>query len=137
MATRSPSVRTCMRRDIGDRRRGCRLARRVLALSTRVHFRITRARWLELLDQVGGEVGIVVRVPSSLTDSVFQPPPAASTEDAASLSRAAARTCQARAELRGTSQWDAVAAAASDSSSCSPPSRTASALSNSSSSAVT
>jgi len=63
-------------------------------------FRISRARWLELLDQVGTEVGILLRVPSPLTDSPTELPPVASAEDAASLAQATARLRQARAELR-------------------------------------
>lgn len=68
-------------------------------------FRISRTRWLELLDQVGTEVGILLRVPSPLTDSSTTPPPAASAEDAASLAQATARLRQARAELRDH-QWE-------------------------------
>jgi hypothetical protein len=68
-------------------------------------FRIPRARWLELLDQVGSEVGITLRIPSPLTDFALQPPPAAGEEDAASLSQATARLRQARAELRDH-QWE-------------------------------
>jgi hypothetical protein len=45
--------------------------------------RIPRARWMELLDQVGSEVGVLIRVPSPLTDSALEQPPAASAEDAA------------------------------------------------------
>jgi hypothetical protein len=72
-------------------------------------FRISRSRWSELLDQVGTEVGIVLRVPSPLVDSALQTPPRASAEDAASLSRATARLRQARAELRDH-QWKHCAA---------------------------
>ena len=68
-------------------------------------FRIPRARWLELLDQVGSEVGITLRIPSPLTDFALQPPSAAGEEDAASLSQATARLRQARAELRDH-QWE-------------------------------
>ncbi|MFD6679956.1 hypothetical protein [Micromonospora parva] len=67
--------------------------------------RIPRGRWLELLDQAGTEVGVLLRVPSPLTDSALTPPPAASDKDAASLSQAAARLRQARAELRDQ-QWE-------------------------------
>ncbi|MBI1379234.1 MAG: hypothetical protein GC157_17410 [Frankiales bacterium] len=69
-----------------------------------VHYRITRTRWLELLDQVGAEVGILLRVPSPLTDASEQPPGAAAG-DAASLAQATARLRQARAELRDH-QWE-------------------------------
>jgi hypothetical protein len=70
-----------------------------------VMLRIPRARWMELLDQVGSEVGILVRVPSPLTDSALERPPAASDEDAASLTQATSRLRQARAELRD-GQWE-------------------------------
>jgi len=68
-------------------------------------FRIPRTRWLELLDQVGTEVGVLLRVPSPLTDSPTGPPPAASAEDATSLAQATARLRQARSELRDH-QWE-------------------------------
>jgi hypothetical protein len=67
--------------------------------------RIPRARWLELLDQVGSEVGINLRVPSPLTDSADVPPPSISADSEASLSQAAARLRQARADLRNHS-WE-------------------------------
>ncbi|GGJ89699.1 hypothetical protein GCM10010123_19380 [Pilimelia anulata] len=67
--------------------------------------RISRSRWSELLDQAGAEVGVLIRVPSPLTDSALVSPPAASDEDAASLSQAAARLRQARAELQDH-QWE-------------------------------
>ena len=67
--------------------------------------RIPRARWMELLDQVGSEVGVLIRVPSPLTDSALEQPPTASAEDATSLSQATARLRQARAELRD-GQWE-------------------------------
>jgi hypothetical protein len=54
---------------------------------------------------VGTEVGILLRVPSPLTDSSTTPPPAASAEDAASLAQATARLRQASAELRDH-QWE-------------------------------
>lgn len=68
-------------------------------------FHIFRSRWLELLDQVGTEVGILVRVPSPLTDSPTEPPPAASADNAASRAQATARLRDARAELRNL-QWE-------------------------------
>ena len=74
-----------------------------------VGYRIPRTLWLELLDQVGSEVGIVIRVPSPLTDSAVQWPPAASDEDDASLSQAAARLRQARTELR-EHRWESCVA---------------------------
>lgn len=67
--------------------------------------RILSTRWLELLDQAGTEVGVLIRVPSPLTDSALAVPPAASNEDAASLAQATARLRQARAELRDQ-QWE-------------------------------
>jgi hypothetical protein len=66
---------------------------------------VTPAVWLGLLDQLGTEVGIIVRVPSPLTDSALNPPPAASDEDAASLAQATARLRQARTELKDH-QWE-------------------------------
>ncbi|MEU8073071.1 hypothetical protein AB0B20_25270 [Micromonospora sp. NPDC049151] len=50
-------------------------------------------------------MGVLLRVPSPLTDSALTPPPAASDKDAASLSQAAARLRQAQAELRDQ-QWE-------------------------------
>ncbi|MEV4201094.1 hypothetical protein [Micromonospora globbae] len=73
--------------------------------SEELQVRIPRTRWLELMDQAGTEVGVLVRVPSPLTDSALTPPPATSDEDAASLAQAAARLRQARAELRDQ-QWE-------------------------------
>ncbi|MBL6280112.1 hypothetical protein JMF97_28520 [Micromonospora fiedleri] len=67
--------------------------------------RILRTRWQELLDLAGTEVGVLVRVPSPLTDSALSPPPAASDDDVASLAQAAARLRQARDELRDQ-QWE-------------------------------
>lgn len=66
--------------------------------------RIARARWVDVLEQVGAGVSILLRVPSPLTDAVLPAPPA-SAEDAASLAQAAARLRQARAELRDH-QWE-------------------------------
>lgn len=62
-------------------------------------FRVSRSRWLELLDQVGSEIGIILRVPSPLTENGALPPQPNSAEDAASLAQATARLRQARAEL--------------------------------------
>lgn len=67
--------------------------------------RIPRTRWLELLDQAGTEVGVLVRVSGPLTGPAPTPPPAASDEDTASLAQATARLRQARAELRDQ-QWE-------------------------------
>ncbi|MER6593982.1 hypothetical protein ABT214_19450 [Micromonospora purpureochromogenes] len=49
--------------------------------------RISRTRWRELLDQAGAEVGVLVRVPSPLTDPALTPQPANSDKDAASLAQ--------------------------------------------------
>ena len=70
-----------------------------------VGYRIGSTRWLEILDQLGTEVGIMLRVPSPLTDTANALPPSASDEDAASLAQASARLRQARAELRDH-QWE-------------------------------
>jgi hypothetical protein len=63
-------------------------------------YRIQRSRWLEQLDQLGREVGIVLRIPSPLTDGGAPLPPPDSPVDAASLAQAVARLRQARDELR-------------------------------------
>lgn len=73
--------------------------------SDQATLRIPRSRWLELLDQAGTEVGILIRVPSPLVDSSTEAAPAASADDAASLAQATARLRQARAELRDH-QWE-------------------------------
>jgi hypothetical protein len=62
--------------------------------------RIPRHRWLQLLDQAGTEVGIVIRVRSPLTDPDLKPAPAANAKDVASFGQATGRLRQARAELR-------------------------------------
>jgi hypothetical protein len=66
---------------------------------------VTPAIWLGLLDHLGTEVGIILRVPSPLTDSALNRPSAASNEDAASLTQATARLRQARTELKDH-QWE-------------------------------
>lgn len=73
--------------------------------SEEARVRIARGRWSELLDQVGTEVGITLRVPSPLTDAALQSLPATSADDAASMTQATARLRQARAELRDH-QWE-------------------------------
>lgn len=73
--------------------------------ATQTEFYISSSRWFELLDQVGSEVGILVRIPSPLTDSPTEPPPTASADNAASLAQATARLRDARAELRNH-QWE-------------------------------
>lgn len=73
--------------------------------SEEAQVRIARGRWSELLDQVGTEVGITLRVPSPLTDAALQSPPATSADDAASMTQATSRLRQARAELRDH-QWE-------------------------------
>jgi hypothetical protein len=55
-----------------------------------VTYRIPAGRWLELLDQVGSEVGVLIRVPSPLTDTSLAPAPAATGKDLASLGDASA-----------------------------------------------
>jgi hypothetical protein len=59
--------------------------------------RISRARWMELLDQAGTEVAVLIRVRTPLTG---EPSAGDGPDGAASLSRAGARLRQARAELR-------------------------------------
>lgn len=61
--------------------------------------RIPRGDWTNLLDQLGTEVGITVRVPSPLTDPSIIARGGAD-EDLASLSQAAARLRAARAAMR-------------------------------------
>src|SRR4051794_28359486 len=68
-----------------------------------VSVRISGTRWLELLDQAGTEMGVLVRVRSPLTDPLLRS--AANGEDAASLAQATIRLAQARAELRDL-QWE-------------------------------
>jgi hypothetical protein len=68
-------------------------------------YRISAGRWLELLDQVGSEVGVLIRVPSPLTETSLEPAPAATGKDLASLAQATLRLRQARAELRD-GQWE-------------------------------
>jgi hypothetical protein len=63
---------------------------------------ISRARWLELLDQLGSEIGLLIRVPSPLDSSTSLV--AADARDRASLSRTASRLRQARGQLR-EHQW--------------------------------
>lgn len=65
--------------------------------------RIPKTCWMELLDQAGTEVGVLIRVSSPLTD--LADVPASFDEDVASLAQAAARLRQARAELRDQ-QWE-------------------------------
>lgn len=78
-------------------------------VSQQIHHRITRARWLHLLDELGSEVGIVLRVPSPLTDATFASDDIADKAIAASLSQATARLRQAREELRDHRWEDCVA----------------------------
>jgi hypothetical protein len=70
-----------------------------------VYYRIARSRWLEQLDQLGSEIGIVLRVGSPLTDPA-RADVSASAADAASLAQATHRLRQARAEL-GDHRWEA------------------------------
>ncbi len=59
--------------------------------SANYSFVIKGSRWLELLGQIGHEVGITLRVPSPLTDSADAQPPASTDETAISLTQAAKR----------------------------------------------
>jgi hypothetical protein len=61
--------------------------------------RITSAEWVEMLDQLGSEVAITIRVPSPLTDREGNRP-GADGETVRSRSQAAARLRQAREHLR-------------------------------------
>jgi hypothetical protein len=67
-----------------------------------VTVRVPRARWIELLDQAGTEVGVLIRVPRPLTDSSLLP---ADDQNEGSLGLATKRLDQARAELRDH-QWE-------------------------------
>lgn len=69
---------------------------------TQVTLPVPRGRWLDLLDQLGREVGIQIRVPSPLGSSAS--PSLADEDDAASLSRTVARLRQARSQIR-ENQW--------------------------------
>jgi len=72
---------------------------------TQAQVRVRESRWLELLDQAGSEVGIVLRIPSPLTDPSLPPTAADTPESTGSLFQAAKRLRQARAELRDQ-QWE-------------------------------
>jgi hypothetical protein len=71
--------------------------------------RIHRSRWTEMLDSAGTEVGIVLRVPSPLTDGPHPPEPTNASVDAPSLAQAAARLRHARQQLREGGFEDCVA----------------------------
>jgi hypothetical protein len=62
---------------------------------------IQPAVWLQQLDQLGGELGVMIRVPSPLTDPGAVPQPSAGPNDPAlsSRSQAVARLRQARQEI--------------------------------------
>lgn len=70
-----------------------------------VRLLVARSRWLELLDQAGTEVGILIRVPTPVADPDLEAPASTSSDDATSLVQATARLRQARAELRDN-QWE-------------------------------
>lgn len=67
-----------------------------------VAIRIPRIRWLEILDQAGAEVAVLIRVPTPLTADASAGVEAGAS---ASLSQAGARLRQARSELRNH-QWE-------------------------------
>lgn len=74
---------------------------------TQVSIRVPRGRWLELLDQLGSEVGILIRVPSPLTEATATE--ATSADALPSRSRTVARLRQARQQVRDH-QWESAAA---------------------------
>jgi hypothetical protein len=74
---------------------------------TQVTLPVSRARWLELLDQLGIEIAISIRVPSPLDATHSLGPTDESGE--ASLSRTVARLRAARGQLR-EHQWEAAVA---------------------------
>lgn len=63
---------------------------------------VPRTRWMELVEQAGTEVGVLIRVPGPLSDPALQ---RADGEEAGSLALATKRLAQARAELRDH-QWE-------------------------------
>lgn len=76
---------------------------------TQVQVRIRESRWLELLDQSQSEVGIVLRIPSPLSEPVAPSAGAVVAQNSGSLFQAATRLRQARTEL-GDQQWEACVA---------------------------
>ncbi len=70
--------------------------------TTQIGYRIAVSDWLVMLDQIGAEVGITVRVPSPLTDA-FPP-----DERHPSLTQAAQRLREARQALRDGRYRDCV-----------------------------
>ena len=66
--------------------------------ATQVGYRVPLPRWLQLLDQVGTEVGISVRVPSPLSDAARRE--GKQLGDPPSLVQAAKRLREAREQLR-------------------------------------
>jgi hypothetical protein len=77
---------------------------------TQIAFRVTPSRWVEILDALGSEVAIVLRVPSPLSEPGFELVKDDATERAASLVQAAADLRDARAKLRNHQWRDAVGA---------------------------
>jgi hypothetical protein len=67
-----------------------------------VTIRVPRSRWMELVEQAGTEVAVLIRVPSPLSDPAL---PLVDGDDAGSLALATKRLTQARAELRDH-QWE-------------------------------
>lgn len=68
-----------------------------------VRMPVSATRWQELLDQLGSEVGIVIRVPSALIGGT--PTPGANAGTEAGQSRLAGRLRQARQQVRDH-QWE-------------------------------
>ena len=77
---------------------------------TQIAFRVPASRWVELLDALGSEVAIVLRVPAPLSQPDFKLVTDDSTERTASLVQAAADLRDARLKLRNHQWRDSVAA---------------------------
>jgi hypothetical protein len=69
-----------------------------------VTVRIPRTRWVELLDQAGAEVGIVIRLAMPVQDPAASSAPT-TEEEHGSLTRATTRLAEARSQLRDH-QWE-------------------------------
>lgn len=76
--------------------------------STQTPFTIRRSRWLEMLDQAGVEVALVLRLRTPLNDPALQEI-AANDESAASVTQAANRLREARQRLRDGHPEQAIA----------------------------
>jgi len=68
-------------------------------VETQLPLSVSRETWLRSLDQIGKEVGILIRVPSPLTDKGGGVPLAAGDPAIASKAQATARLRQARTEI--------------------------------------